>query len=63
MSETGARLTIGTIMSIIWFAVLSNVTDWSAVVVFIVAVLLGSFMSLLDLILIGLVHLISGAID
>lgn len=54
MSETGWRLTIGSILSVVWFAIFSGVTDWPVVLVFLAAVACGFLLSVIDLILVGI---------
>lgn len=58
MSETGIRLTIGTILSIIWFAILNGATDWPTALVFLVAVICGFFLSVIDVVIIFVVSAI-----
>ncbi len=56
MSETGIRLTIGSVLSLIWFAFLNSATDWPTAGVFIVAVLCGFLLSVIDLIIVAAIE-------
>jgi hypothetical protein len=56
MSEVGIRLTIGSVLSLIWFAVISHFTDWPAFLVFLAAILCGFCLSVLDVILIFVIE-------
>jgi hypothetical protein len=63
MSETGWRLTIGSVLSVILFGVLTAATDWPAVVVFIVAIVCGFLLSVVDVIFIFLFEAVAEAFD
>jgi hypothetical protein len=54
MNEIQARLTVGSVLSLIFFFILNGATDWPTALVFLVAVICGFFLSVIDLILIAI---------
>ena len=58
MSETGIRLTVGSCMSILFFALFAHVTDWPTALCFLVAALCGFCLSVIDVIIIAVVSAI-----
>ena len=63
MSETGWRLTIGSVLSVILFGIFTTAAGWPAVIAFIVAVLCGFLLSVIDVIFIFLVEAVAEAFD
>ena len=60
MGEAGWRLTVGSVATVLWFAALNHFTDWNAALVFLVAVICGFVLSIIDLIFAVVIETITG---
>lgn len=60
MGESAIRLTVWSVFTVIWYVLINHATDWSAALVFLLAVVLGACTSVIDIIFFALIDAISG---
>lgn len=60
MGEAAIRLTAWSVCTVIWYVLLDHATDWSAALVFLLAVVLGACCSIIDIIFFAVIDAIFG---
>lgn len=60
MGEAAIRLTVWSVCTVIWYMLIDHATDWSAALVFLLAVVLGACCSIIDIIFFMLIDAIFG---
>lgn len=60
MGEAAIRLTVWSVSTVIWYMLIDHATNWSAALVFLLAVVLGACTSIIDIIFFALIDAIFG---
>lgn len=60
MGEAAIRLTVWSVSTVIWYMLINHATDWSAALVFLLAVVLGACTSIIDIIIFAMIEMIFG---